>query len=205
MHKREDRAKDEKKFFQKHSSSFSSAAKPAPLFQAPKLCDYVLPAEQLLRGDVLHPDVIVISPGYHDIWGCIDHDLEYGQVRRLDPDVVKMRVKELMDNPPGAPIRLTVWMEPGVYPLTECPGGISQCGVAFCDNFIFSLFCAHITASNMYYVLSGQHIFSAAQQVSTGRAKAHLPVFKCVRLLNGDGKWWQGLVDESCNGPQVVQ
>ena len=50
----------------------------------------------------------------------MDHDLEHGQVRRLDPDVVDLRVRELTLNPPGAPIRLTVWMEPGVNSFLIC-------------------------------------------------------------------------------------
>ena len=76
--------------------------------------DFVLPQEQLLRADVLRPSINVESLGY--IVGCIriDHNLQYGQVRRLNPDVVKERSRDLMTNPPGAPIRLTVWMEPGV-------------------------------------------------------------------------------------------
>ncbi len=44
----------------------------------------------------------------------IDHQMEFGQVRQLNPDVIKERVYELKANPPGAPLRLTVWMEAGV-------------------------------------------------------------------------------------------
>jgi hypothetical protein len=47
----------------------------------------------------------------------IDHQMEFGQTRQLNADVVKERVVELTANPPGTMLRLTVWMEAGVHPL----------------------------------------------------------------------------------------
>ena len=42
--------------------------------------------------------------------------MEFGQVRPLNAQVVEERMQELKAHPPGAMLRLPVWMEAGVSP-----------------------------------------------------------------------------------------
>jgi hypothetical protein len=51
-----------------------------------------------------------------------------------------------------------------------------------------------LTASGLYYVLSGQHIFSASQRIQLEKAKNNLHVPKCVPCpsLGWDGMGWKG-------------
>ena len=47
----------------------------------------------------------------------IDHQMEFGQTRQLNADVVKERVVELTANPPGTMLRLMVCMKAIVHSL----------------------------------------------------------------------------------------
>ena len=56
---------------------------------------------------------------------------------------------------------------------------------AYATTFFFASF---ITLAAVLYVLSGQHIFSAAMRVATLKQKEHLAVPKCVSFNYGNGK-----------------
>ena len=79
---------------------------------------------------------------------AVDINREYGQVRQLSMERVKQRKTDLLANQPGRLIRLNVWQEPGFLPRSSST----------------SIFLS--TVGKQYYILSGQHIFSACVEIA---------------------------------------
>ena len=48
------------------------------------------------------------------------------------------------------------------------------------------------SVSALYYVLSGQHIFSAASRIASSRAKEHLPIPWCLSYQDGGKVYGNG-------------
>ena len=44
---------------------------------------------------------------------CIDENLQHGQIRRLQEDLVASNMRGMLDNPPAVLLRLLVWQDPG--------------------------------------------------------------------------------------------
>ena len=44
----------------------------------------------------------------------MDENLQHGQIRRLQEDLVAANVRGMLENPPAVPLRLRVWQDPGV-------------------------------------------------------------------------------------------
>ena len=106
-------------------------------------------------------------------------------MRKLNVDLVRQRTTELVANPPGATLRLTAWMEPGVYLSDWNPGWVFwEWRRILRQGLVFSFYHLSFLASNNYFVLSGQHLFAATQLVNQQRTLLHLPMFKYDFLLS---------------------
>ena len=73
-------------------------------------------------------------------------------------------MEDVRTNPPATLIRLTVWLEPSMLTSWFCPFHVVP------------------TGSNLYYILSGQHLVTAAVRVSQEIVKQKRPVPRCEFL-----------------------
>ena len=126
----------------------------------------------------------------------IDTNLKWGQVRVLNEDIVRRRMDEILVNPPSNLVRLTVWLEPGVFfSLSQsCIWVFFIFGVTNATRIwnFHEFMC--LTASQTYIVLSGQHIFSACSRIAASRTKDHLPVPRWVSSHCGWMDGWNGWI-----------
>ena len=116
--------------------------------------------------------------------------MEFGQIRQLREDVLKERVADLNSNPPfGQPF------EAHMLERTTCFHFILlwdfwDKSVADATTLLPSLLAPSVSA--LYYVLSGQHIFSAASRIASSRAKEHLPIPRCLSFQDGGKVYGNG-------------
>ena len=112
--------------------------------------------------------------------------MKYGQVRKVDRESVLRHIDGLSTNPPVTLIRLCVWQEPSMNACLMCFASPSlKSFFRIYEQALFQnmgVFCllSHTSGTQLYFILSGQHIFSAATEVADSLSRRNRPVPKCV-------------------------
>jgi hypothetical protein len=124
----------------------------------------------------------------------LDDNLEFGQIRSVDPRHVVELAAAMIQNPPDI-IDLTTWMHPGT---------------SFISNIDLVLIFYPFTGTRLHYVLNGQHRYCAADQVKQKAIKERMEpppytkIFRCKVIRSDVSKEIRELIAGSEQSKQAV-